>query len=128
MASRWSARSFCSTTPASRDRRRACYPARSAVGASAGNPTDGPSSWATADQGAIIVTGHTSAQRGRTNFAGFAPTRGGTAHPRRSDGSKGVPVAYIVVIDAVIDVPRARQRFKDKARQLFLLHLRRLPM
>src|SRR6516164_2945491 len=29
----------------------------------------------TAGQGAIIVTGNTSAQRGRANFAGFAPTK-----------------------------------------------------
>jgi NADP-dependent 3-hydroxy acid dehydrogenase YdfG len=77
----------------------------------------------TAGQGAIIVTGNTSAQRGRANFAGFAPTKAAqrilAEAMARDLGPKGVHVAYIV-IDAVIDVPWARQRFKDKPDDFFI--------
>jgi len=52
-----------------------------------------------AGEGALIVTGNTSALRGRANFAGFAPTK---AAPRllaeslaRDVGPKGGPVAYL---------------------------------
>jgi NAD(P)-dependent dehydrogenase (short-subunit alcohol dehydrogenase family) len=42
----------------------------------------------TAGQGAIIVTGNTSAQRGRANFAGFAPTKAANAFsPKRWRGT-----------------------------------------
>jgi NAD(P)-dependent dehydrogenase (short-subunit alcohol dehydrogenase family) len=65
----------------------------------------------TAGRGAIVVTGNTSAQRGRANFAGFAPTKAAqrilAEAMARDLGPKGVHVAYIV-IDAVIDVPWAR--------------------
>ena len=78
----------------------------------------------TAGRGAIIVTGNTSAQRGRANFAGFAPTKAAqrilAEAMARDLGPKGVHVAY-VVIDAVIDVPWARERFKEQARR-FLHH------
>ena len=77
----------------------------------------------TASQGAIIVTGNTSAQRGRTNFAGFAPTKAAqrilAEAIARDLGPKGVHVAYIV-IDAVIDVPWARERFKNKPDDFFI--------
>lgn len=76
-----------------------------------------------AGKGAIIVTGNTSAQRGRANFAGFAPTKAAqrilAEAMARDLGPKGVHVAY-VVIDAVIDVPWARARFKDKPDDFFI--------
>jgi NADP-dependent 3-hydroxy acid dehydrogenase YdfG len=76
-----------------------------------------------AGKGAIIVTGNTSAQRGRANFAGFAPTKAAqrilTEAIARDLGPKGVHVAYIV-IDAVIDVPWTRERFKDKPDEFFI--------
>jgi NADP-dependent 3-hydroxy acid dehydrogenase YdfG len=76
-----------------------------------------------AGQGAIIVTGNTSAQRGRANFAGFAPTKAAqrilAEAMARDLGPKGVHVAYIV-IDAVIDVPWARERFKTKPDDFFI--------
>jgi NAD(P)-dependent dehydrogenase (short-subunit alcohol dehydrogenase family) len=77
----------------------------------------------TAGQGAIIVTGNTSAQRGRANFAGFAPTKAAqrilAEAMARDLGPRGVHVAYIV-IDAVIDVPWARERFKTKPDDFFI--------
>jgi len=76
-----------------------------------------------AGNGAIIVTGNTSALRGRANFSGFAPTKAAqrilAEAMARDLGPKGVHVAYIV-IDAVIDVPWARERFKDKPDDFFI--------
>jgi NADP-dependent 3-hydroxy acid dehydrogenase YdfG len=76
-----------------------------------------------AGKGAIIVTGNTSALRGRATFAGFAPTKAAqrilAEAMARDLGPKGVHVAYIV-IDAVIDVPWARERFKDKPDDFFI--------
>jgi NADP-dependent 3-hydroxy acid dehydrogenase YdfG len=76
-----------------------------------------------ASQGAAIVTGNTSARRGRANFAGFAPTKAAqrilAEAMARDLGPKGVHVAYIV-IDAVIDVPWARERFKNKPDDFFI--------
>jgi NADP-dependent 3-hydroxy acid dehydrogenase YdfG len=76
-----------------------------------------------AGNGAIIVTGNTSALRGRANFSGFAPTKAAqrilAEAMARDLGPKGVHVAY-VVIDAVIDVPWARERFKDKPDDFFI--------
>ncbi len=76
-----------------------------------------------AGQGAIIATGNTSAWRGKASFAGFAPTKAAqrilTQSMARSLGPKGVHVAY-VVIDAVIDVPWARQVFKDRPDEFFI--------
>jgi NAD(P)-dependent dehydrogenase (short-subunit alcohol dehydrogenase family) len=64
-----------------------------------------------------------SAQRGRANFAGFAPTKAAqrilAEAMARDLGPKGVHVAYIV-IDAVIDVPWARERFKTKPDDFFI--------
>ncbi|HXC51464.1 MAG TPA: SDR family NAD(P)-dependent oxidoreductase [Candidatus Limnocylindrales bacterium] len=64
-----------------------------------------------AGEGAIIVTGNTSALRGRQKFAGFAPTKAAqrilAETMARDLGPKGVHVAY-VVIDAVIDVEWTR--------------------
>jgi len=64
-----------------------------------------------AGRGAIIVTGNTSALRGKSNFAGFAPTKAAqrilSESVARELGPKGIHVAY-VVIDAVIDVAWTR--------------------
>jgi len=64
-----------------------------------------------AGEGAIIVTGNTSALRGKARFAGFAPTKAAqrilAEAIAREVGPKGVHVAY-VVIDAVIDLEWTR--------------------
>lgn len=76
-----------------------------------------------AGKGAIVVTGNTSALRGRPNFAGFAPTKAAqrilAEAIAREVGPKGVHVAYIV-IDAVIDTPRQRERFKDRPDEFYI--------
>src|SRR5262249_19585891 len=54
-----------------------------------------------AGSGTIVVTGNTSALRGRANFAGFAPTKAAqrilAEAMARDLGPKGVHVAYIVI-------------------------------
>jgi NAD(P)-dependent dehydrogenase (short-subunit alcohol dehydrogenase family) len=76
-----------------------------------------------AGSGNIIITGNTSALRGKAAFAGFAPTKAAqrilAEAMARELGPKGVHVAYIV-IDAVIDVPWARARYKDKPDEFFI--------
>lgn len=76
-----------------------------------------------AGKGAIIATGNTSAQRGRANFAAFAPTKAAqrilAEAMARDLGPKGVHVAY-VVIDAVIDVPWTRERFRQAKDDFFI--------
>jgi NAD(P)-dependent dehydrogenase (short-subunit alcohol dehydrogenase family) len=76
-----------------------------------------------AGKGAIMVTGNTSALRGRAGFAGFAPTKAAqrilAEAIARDLGPKGVHVAYLV-IDAVIDVPWTRERYKDKPNEFFI--------
>jgi NAD(P)-dependent dehydrogenase (short-subunit alcohol dehydrogenase family) len=76
-----------------------------------------------AGRGTIIVTGNTSALRGKAGFAGFAPTKAAqrilAESMARDLGPKGVHVAYIV-IDAVIDVPRMRERFRGKPDEFFV--------
>jgi NADP-dependent 3-hydroxy acid dehydrogenase YdfG len=77
----------------------------------------------TAGEGALIVTGNTSAQRGRAAFAGFAPTKAAqrilAESLARDLGPKGVHVAYLV-IDAVIDVPWQRERLPNAADDFFI--------
>ncbi len=72
--------------------------------------------------GAILATGNTSAYRGVANYAAFAPTKAAQRilleSAARLLGPKGVHVAY-VAIDAVIDVPWARQAFSDKPDDYF---------
>jgi|SRR5579872_4520204 len=74
-------------------------------------------------EGALIVTGNTSAQRGRAAFAGFAPTKAAqrilAESLARDLGPKGVHVAYLV-IDAVIDVPWQRERLPNAADDFFI--------
>ena len=76
-----------------------------------------------AGKGAIMVTGNTSALRGRPGFAGFAPTKAAqrilAEAIARDLGPKGIHVAYLV-IDAVIDVAWARERYKDKPNDFFI--------
>lgn len=75
-----------------------------------------------AGSGSILVTGNTSARRGKANFAGFAPTKAAqrilAESMARSLGPKGIHVAYLV-IDAVIDVPWTREAFADKPDDFF---------
>lgn len=76
-----------------------------------------------AGKGALIVTGNTSALRGRANFAGFAPTKAAqrilAESIARDVGPKGVHVAY-VVIDAVIDVEWTRRMRPDAPDDFFI--------
>lgn len=76
-----------------------------------------------AGDGAIIVTGNTSAQRGKASFAGFAPTKAAqrilAESLARDLGPKGVHVAYLI-IDAVIDVPWQRERMPDARDDFFI--------
>lgn len=78
---------------------------------------------AEAGEGALIVTGNTSAQRGRALFAGFAPTKAAqrilAESMARDLGPKGVHVAYLI-IDAAIDVPWQRARLKDAKDDFFI--------
>ena len=64
-------------------------------------------------KGAIMVTGNTSAWRGKPNFCMFAPTKAAqrilAEAIARDLGPKGVHVAYIT-IDAAIDTPSTRPR------------------
>lgn len=76
-----------------------------------------------AGDGAIIVTGNTSALRGKANFAGFAPTKAAqrilAESIARDLGPKGVHVAYLL-IDAVIDAPWARKRMPEARDDFFI--------
>jgi NAD(P)-dependent dehydrogenase (short-subunit alcohol dehydrogenase family) len=73
--------------------------------------------------GAIITTGNTSALRGRSNFAGFAPTKAAqrilAESIARDMGPKGIHVAYLM-IDAVIDLPWTRERRPDAPDDFFI--------
>jgi short-subunit dehydrogenase len=73
--------------------------------------------------GALLVTGNTSAFRGKAAFAGFAPTKAAqrilTEAIAREMGSRGVHVSFMM-IDAVIDVHWARARFPDKPDDFFI--------
>ena len=76
-----------------------------------------------AGDGAIIVTGNTSARRGSARFAYFAPTKAAqrilAEAMARDLGPKGVHVAYVMV-DAAIDTPRTRPIFSaDKPDEFF---------
>ena len=73
-------------------------------------------------EGAIIITGNTSAYRGMPGFAGFAPTKAAqrvlAESMARDLGPKGVHVGY-VAIDAVIDLEWTRERMPDKPDDYF---------
>ncbi|WP_426419751.1 SDR family NAD(P)-dependent oxidoreductase [Bradyrhizobium genosp. A] len=76
-----------------------------------------------AGNGTILVTGNTSAIRGKANFAGFAPTKAAqrilSESIARDLGPRGIHVAY-VLIDAVIDVPRMRERLPEAPDDFFI--------
>ena len=76
-----------------------------------------------AGSGAIMVTGNTASQRGRANFAGFAPTKAAqrilAESMARELGPQGLHVAYLL-IDAVIDVPWARKRYPEQPDDFFI--------
>ena len=76
-----------------------------------------------AGSGSILVTGNTSAIRGKANFAGFAPTKAAqrilSESIARDLGPRGIHVAYIL-IDAVIDVPRMRERLPEAPDEFFI--------
>jgi NAD(P)-dependent dehydrogenase (short-subunit alcohol dehydrogenase family) len=84
--------------------------------------------WATprmeaAGEGALIVTGNTSSIRGRSRFAGFAPTKAAqrilAESIAREVGPRGVHVAYLM-IDAVIDLAWTRARYPDRRDNFFI--------
>jgi len=76
-----------------------------------------------AGRGSILVTGNTSSIRGKANFAGFAPTKAAqrilAEAIARDLGPRGIHVAY-VLIDAVIDVPRMRERMREAPDEFFI--------
>ena len=69
------------------------------------------------NKGAIIVTGNTSAHRGKANFGGTASTKAAqkilTESFARYLNPKGIHVAYIT-IDAAIDLEWTRKAWPDK--------------
>ena len=73
--------------------------------------------------GALLVTGNTSAFRGKAGFAGFAPTKAAqrilTEAIAREMGPRGVHASFMM-IDAIIDVPWTRARFQDKPDDFFI--------
>jgi len=75
-----------------------------------------------AGRGAILVTGNTSTYRGKSFFAGFAPTKAAQRILAESMaptlGPQGVHVAYLA-IDAVIDVPWTRKAYPDEPDSFF---------
>lgn len=73
--------------------------------------------------GAMLVTGNTSAVRGKAGFAGFAPSKAAqrilAESIAREMGPRGVHVSFMM-IDAVIDVSWARARMADKPDDFFI--------
>jgi NAD(P)-dependent dehydrogenase (short-subunit alcohol dehydrogenase family) len=73
--------------------------------------------------GALLVTGNTSAVRGKAGFAGFAPSKAAqrilAESIAREMGPRGVHVSFMM-IDAVIDVSWARARMADKPDEFFI--------
>jgi NAD(P)-dependent dehydrogenase (short-subunit alcohol dehydrogenase family) len=76
-----------------------------------------------AGSGAVIVTGNTSALRGKPGFAGFAPTKAAqrilAEAIARELGPQGVHVAYVIV-DAVIDLEWTRKRYPERPDDFFI--------
>jgi short-subunit dehydrogenase len=76
-----------------------------------------------AGKGVLIASGNTSALRGKSNYAAFAPTKAAqrilAESIAREVGPQGVHVAY-VLIDAVIDLEWTRQRLPDKPDDYFI--------
>jgi NAD(P)-dependent dehydrogenase (short-subunit alcohol dehydrogenase family) len=76
-----------------------------------------------AGSGTIIFIGATASRRGGPNAAVFAPAKAAqrslAESMARSLGPHGIHVA-LVVIDAVVDLPRTRQMMSDKPDEFFL--------
>ena len=76
-----------------------------------------------AGEGALVVTGNTSSQRGRAGFAGFAPTKAAqrilAESLARELGPKGIHVSYLI-IDAAIDVAWTRALAPEKLDDFFI--------
>jgi len=75
-----------------------------------------------AGRGAILCTGNTSTYRGKSFFAGFAPTKAAqrilAESMARTLGPQGVHVCYLA-IDAVIDLAWTRKRNPDQPDEYF---------
>lgn len=76
-----------------------------------------------AGRGSIIFIGATASKRGGPRTAAFAPAKAAqrslAESMARSLGPQGIHVA-LVVIDAVVDLPRTRQSMPDKPDEFFL--------
>ncbi|HEX7060737.1 MAG TPA: SDR family NAD(P)-dependent oxidoreductase [Woeseiaceae bacterium] len=76
-----------------------------------------------AGHGSIIFIGATASKRGGPRTAAFAPAKAAqrslAESMARTLGPQGIHVA-LVVIDAVVDLPRTRQRMPDKPDEFFL--------
>ncbi len=73
--------------------------------------------------GTIIFIGATASRRGGPGTAAFAPAKAAqrslAESMAKSLGPKGIHVA-LIVIDAVVDLPRTRERMPDKPDSFFL--------
>lgn len=73
--------------------------------------------------GALLVTGNTSAVRGKAGFAGFAPSKAAqrilAESIAREMGPRGVHVSFMM-IDAIIDLSWTRARWADKPDDFFI--------
>lgn len=73
--------------------------------------------------GSLLVTGATASLRGGANFAAFSSAKAAQRNLAqslgRSLGSQGIHVA-LVIVDGVIDMPKTRELFPDKADGFFL--------
>jgi NAD(P)-dependent dehydrogenase (short-subunit alcohol dehydrogenase family) len=76
-----------------------------------------------AGSGTMIFIGATASRRGGPNSAAFAPAKAAqrslAESMARSLGPHGIHVA-LIVIDAVVDLPRTRQMMADKPDEFFL--------
>ncbi len=76
-----------------------------------------------AGKGTIIFIGATASLRGGPNSAAFAPAKSAqrslAESMARSLGPKGVHVG-LLVIDAVVDLPKTRERMTDKPSDFFI--------
>ena len=77
----------------------------------------------TAKKGTIIIIGATASKRGGAKFTAFTSAKAAQYNFAQSLarhlGPEGIHVAYLI-IDGIIDVPRTRQRLKDKSTDFFL--------
>lgn len=76
-----------------------------------------------AGRGNIVVIGATASLRGGANFAAFASAKAAQRSLAQSMarhlGPKGIHVS-LVIIDGVVDIPRTREMFPDRADDSFL--------